>query len=105
METSVPTELRTKLHFEHSHAFIIGINDYEQMPKLQTAVSDARKLAEVLAQQQGFFVFPPLLNAKAAEIRQLLDHTLAEKVGKKDCVFFYFAGHGIAADGDDGPAG
>jgi WD40 repeat protein/uncharacterized caspase-like protein len=99
------TETRTELPFGQHHAFIIGIDKYEQVSPLQTAVNDARKLAEVLAHHQHFRVYPPLLNAKGAEIRQLLEKTLAEKVGGDDRVFFYFAGHGIAADGEDGPAG
>jgi WD40 repeat protein/uncharacterized caspase-like protein len=99
------TETRTELPFGQHHAFIIGIDKYEQVSPLQTAVNDARKLAEVLARHQHFRVYPPLLNATGAEIRRLLEKTLAEKVGGDDRVVFYFAGHGIAADGEDGPAG
>ncbi|MGH7495081.1 MAG: caspase family protein [bacterium] len=100
-----PTENRTQLPFAQHHAFIIGIDNYTHVTPLQTAVNDARKLAEVLAAQQHFLVHPPLLNAKREEIRTLLKHALPEKVGKDDRVLFYFAGHGIAADGEDGPAG
>lgn len=71
---------------------------------LQTAGNDARRLAEALAAQQHFHVHAPLLNAKGEEIRDLLK-TLPAKVGADDRVLFYFAGHGIAAGGDDGPAG
>lgn len=102
------TELRTELPFGRSHAFIIGIDQYEHVPPLQTAVSDASKLAEVLEKQQHFLVHPPLLNAKGEAIRDLLHKTLGkgqEIVGKDDRVIFYFAGHGTPADGDDGPAG
>ncbi len=104
METTAPTDTRTELPFAQHHAFIIGIDNYAQVSPLQTAVNDARKLAEVLAAQQHFHVHPPLLNAKGEAIRNLLK-TLPEKVGADDRVLFYFAGHGIAADGDDGPAG
>ena len=75
------------------------------MSHLQTAVEDARSLAAVLDTQQHFLVHPPLLDATGADIRTLLDTTLPAQVGSDDRVFFYFAGHGIALDGDDGPAG
>jgi WD40 repeat protein len=104
METIAPTETRTELPFDRHHAFIIGIDEYKQVSPLQTAVNDARKVAEVLAAQQHFLVHEPLLDASGEEIRHLLK-TLPEQVGKGDRVLFYFAGHGIAADGDDGPAG
>jgi len=105
MEQTEPTESQTQLTFAKHHAFIVGIDEYEKISPLQTAVNDARKLAEVLAMQQHFLVHPPLLNAKGEEIRNLLQKTLRDEVGKDDRVLFYFAGHGIAADGEDGPAG
>ncbi|MGH7601141.1 MAG: caspase family protein, partial [bacterium] len=106
METTGQSENRYQLPFGQHHAFIIGIDKYEQVSPLQTAVNDARKLAEVLKEQQHFREPEPtlLLNAKGEEIRHLLK-ILPEKVGEKDRVLFYFAGHGIAADGEDGPAG
>lgn len=96
---------RDALPFERHHAFIIGIDAYEKVAALETAVSDARRLAEVLSAQQHFEVHAPLLDARGEDIRTLLHSTLRERVHEKDRVFFYFAGHGIAADGDDGPAG
>ena len=107
MDAATPNEARDRLPFGQHHAFIIGIDAYEKISPLQTAVADAVRLKEVLSEQQHFFVHPPLLNegAKGGEIRTLLQHTLPDQVGKDDRVLFYFAGHGIAADGDDGPAG
>lgn len=96
---------RDPLPFGRHHAFIIGIDAYHKVPPLQTAVADARQLADVLSEQQHFLVHPALLDATGDQIRTLLRHTLPEQVGKDDRVFFYFAGHGTAADGDDGPAG
>ncbi len=105
MDAAEPNEDRDHLPFLQHHAFIIGINAYEMVSPLQTAADDARKLAEVLGAQQHFLVHPPLLDAKGAAIRTLLERRLPEQVGKGDRVLFYFAGHGIAADGDDGPTG
>ncbi len=99
------TDNKLAKRFENSHAFIIGINEYQHFSKLQTAVNDAQKIGEVLATQHAFRVYPPLLDATRKDIETLLTKTIKEKVGQKDRVFFYYAGHGIADDGDDGPAG
>lgn len=104
MDAVAPDESRDHLPFAQHHAFIIGINTYQHVASLQTAADDARRLADVLAGQQHFRVHPALLDAKGSEIRALL-RALSGHVGADDRVFFYFAGHGIAADGDDGPAG
>ncbi len=90
--------------FARNHAFIIGINAYRNVSPLRTAVNDALALAELLSVQQHFLVHPPLLDATAADIRDLLHNGLRE-VQAGDRLLFYFAGHGIAADGEDGPAG
>jgi hypothetical protein len=40
--------------FQHSHAFIIGVNDYGNgVPPLRSAANDARKLATLLADRHG----------------------------------------------------
>ncbi|WP_338413274.1 caspase family protein [uncultured Sphaerotilus sp.] len=93
------------LPFHRHHAFLIGIDHYQHLSPLRTAVADARRLAEVLTTQQGFQVHPPLLDATGADLRALLQTTLPREVGRDDRVLFYFAGHGIPADGEDGPAG
>ena len=95
----------TKLPFKKSHAFIIGINNYSYIIQLRTAVKDAEKIAEVLAEEQRFTVHPPLLNADYSEIMYLLKETIPGKVGENDRVFFYFAGHGISAEGENKPGG
>lgn len=58
---------KTKLPFRKSHAFIIGTNDYLDLNKLNTAVNDARKIAEVLEREQRFKVHPPLFNVSYKE--------------------------------------
>ena len=93
------------LPFSRHHAFIVGIDAYEKVSPLKTAVSDARRLAQVLAEKQHFDVHAPLLDARGDALRTLLGETMARLVEADDRVLFYFAGHGIAADGDDGPAG
>ncbi|MGH1437622.1 MAG: eIF2A-related protein [Lewinella sp.] len=94
-----------QLPFTTSHAFIIGINDYEHLTPLSTAVNDARVLAKRLAEDHGYQVHPPLLNANRAAIMQLLEVDLPRLVSEEDRILFYFAGHGIALDSDDDPKG
>src|SRR5204862_7642678 len=96
---------RQAMPFDRHHAFIVGIDAYEKVSPLKTAVGDARGLAQVLAEQQHFEVHAPLLDAGGAALHTLLAETMPGLVGPDDRVLFYFAGHGIAADGDDGPAG
>jgi len=96
---------RLKLPFRKSHAFIIGINAYLYFPQLRTAVNDAKKIAEVLAEEQGFNVHSPLIDAEYKDIKQLLKSTIIKRVEKNDRVFFYFAGHGTPPDGEDREGG
>lgn len=105
MDGIATNSTRESLPFRQHHAFIIGINAYQKVSPLHTAVDDARELAEVLRLQHNFLVHPPLIDATHGEIRALFDSTLPGLVGKDDRVLFYFAGHGIALDGTDGPAG
>lgn len=91
-DTSVqsPKEI---LGFQRSLAFIIGIDNYKDVAKLNTAVNDAKTLAEILEQQHHFEIGALLPDATGQQIRDLLEKTLPEKVSQKDRVFFYFAGH------------
>jgi formylglycine-generating enzyme required for sulfatase activity len=78
------------------HALVIGINNYNQWPKLRTAVNDAGAVADALVRYYGF---------PAGQVRRLLDekatrrNILAEldrlaDLGPDDSVLIYYAGHG-----------
>ena len=107
MSTDIHTtdQPNIQLPFTTSHAFLIGINAYEHLTPLSTAVNDATVIAERLAIQHGFQVHPPLLDAKHESIRKLLTVDIPKLVGEDDRVLFYFAGHGIALDSETGPNG
>ena len=94
-----------ELPFAKSHAFLIGINDYQHVTPLSTAVNDAQALAVQLKEKHAYEVHLPLLNATKSEMLRLLKEDLPRLVGKDDRVLFYFAGHGIALDSDDNPKG
>ncbi|MCA9548253.1 MAG: caspase family protein, partial [Myxococcales bacterium] len=93
--------------FGTSVAVVVGIDTYAgAIPNLRTAVADAKAVASRLATEQGYVV--ELLVDEAATraaLLGLLEETLPRRLGPGDRVLFYFAGHGIAQDGDDGPEG
>ena len=101
MDSSLPLSLP----FGQSHAFVIGINDYQYLTPLSTAINDAKGIAQRLQAQHGYAVHPPLLNPTKVALEDLLNQVIPSLVGKEDRIFFYFAGHGIALDGEDGPNG
>ncbi len=93
--------------FQNNIAIVIGINAYiHGIPPLRTAVNDATRLAQILKDDHGFEV-QLLTDAEAtrAKLLERLQADLPQEIGAKDRLFFYFAGHGIALDGDNGPEG
>lgn len=93
--------------FTRNLAVIIGINQYSNgIATLQTAVNDAIALAETLKQDHGYEV-KLLLDQEATldDVTRLLKEKLPIEISSNDRVLFYFAGHGIAIDSDDGPGG
>ncbi len=93
-------------HFEQSYAFIIGIDKYESVRQLETAVNDAKAL-EAAFQSQGFTVANILLDEAATKenILQLIQTTIPEHLGEKNRLIFYFAGHGVAFESEVDPQG
>ena len=93
--------------FRKSHAVVIGIDEYgEGIPPLRTAVNDARRIAQVLETGYGYTVH--LLTEDVSLGRAAGPSSTSpcrEEVEADDRLLVYFAGHGIALDGDDGPAG
>lgn len=92
--------------FRQSHAVVIGINGYGNgIPPLRTAVNDARRIAEILETEFGYAVQLLTEDVTLAKLSTLLGEHLPIEVQADDRLLVYFAGHGIALDGDDGPAG
>ncbi len=93
--------------FRRSLAVVIGIDRYSNgIPPLSTAVNDARRLAEILEEEHGYEV--TLLTDEGTTLSRLekvFTEDLPKKLGKNDRLLVYFAGHGVATDGDDGPEG
>ena len=93
--------------FNRNLAFVIGINDYHNgIPRLRNAVNDAKKLVEILREQHKYSVWICLDEiASLNNLNKLLEETLPQQVTADDRLIFYFAGHGIALNGEDGPKG
>ena len=91
-------------------AVIVGINDYDKIPKLKFAVNDAKSFYDLLV---NFNQIPKenvklIVNEEATlkNLRSILGTDLKSNAGKEDMVLIYFAGHGatepdaLSPDGD-----
>jgi Caspase domain len=90
-------------YFDNRHAFIVGINDYEYVSSLQTAINDAQQIASVLKERYDYNTHL-CENPSGKELKDYIEK-MAESITEKDCVLFYFAGHGIATDSEKGIKG
>ena len=91
--------------FPRSVAVIIGIDEYSHgIRPLRTPVNDARALARLLAQKQGYHPICLLTNRDASRtgLARFFTQELPGQLGARDRLLFYFAGHGIALDDQDG---
>lgn len=93
--------------FKNNIAVIIGIDEYtNSIPKLSSAVNDAQRLATILQSEHDYHV--KLLTNQDANLKSLsqtIEEWLPDNITEDDRVLFYFAGHGVATDADDGPRG
>jgi uncharacterized caspase-like protein len=95
--------------FNLNLALVIGINDYQHgIPALGTAKQDAEAIAKTLKNDYKYEVHP-LTDSKATgqALKNWLETELPKRLEKDhpSRLMFYFAGHGIALNGDDGPQG
>jgi hypothetical protein len=95
------------MDFASSQAVIVGINAYGQgVPCLRSAVHDAERLAEILRTTYSYKVTSLLDSDASCEgLRRWFEEVLPNQVADNDRLLVYFAGHGIALDGEDGPRG
>ncbi len=81
------------IHFGRYKALVIGNNDYRDLPKLKTAVNDARAVAKLLTDDYGFDT-KLLVDATRGDIFTELGR-LRAKLTPDDNLLIYYAGHGI----------
>jgi hypothetical protein len=85
--------------YRKSWAVLIGINEYQQWPKLRYAVNDAQSV-ETLVRKLGFDEVIMVLDGDATQQRilRVLGDELYTKTQDDDRVFIFFAGHGQTQD-------
>lgn len=93
--------------FSHSLAVVIGINQYGSgISPLKTPVNDVQEIARILQQEHRYEVMQFLdQEATLQSLQQLMHERLPGHVQPDSRLLFYFAGHGIALNGEDGPEG
>ncbi|MDW8479743.1 MAG: caspase family protein [Xanthomonadales bacterium] len=74
------------------HALVIGNDEYQSYPRLQSARNDARAVARLLERRYGFTV-RLLLDADRFAILSAIND-FRERLGEEDNLLIYFAGHG-----------
>jgi len=75
------------------YALIIGIDDYQHEPQLQTPINDAKDVAAVLHDQYGFKT-QLLPDATRDQIVEALDY-YSRSLNENDSLLIYYAGHGF----------
>ncbi len=95
--------------FKLDLAVVIGINDYGNgVPVLGTARQDAAAIAQILETEYHYQVHLITDNtATLANLKRWLEKELPALLNASSAsrLLFYFAGHGIALNGDEGPQG
>ncbi|MEE9412387.1 MAG: caspase family protein, partial [Methylococcales bacterium] len=95
----VLTKILPRSLFGKYHALLIGNNTYQKLPHLDTAINDAKGIAEVLQKQYGFKT-KVLLNATRYDILKALND-YRKLLTDKDNLLIYYAGHGILDEVND----
>jgi hypothetical protein len=80
------------LKFGRYHALVVGNQDYKLLPRLDTAVADAKAVAKVLTDKYGFSV-TLLTNATRYQTLSALNK-LRSELNEHDNLLIYYAGHG-----------
>jgi len=91
-QLSAGRKISEQIDFGTYHALVIGMNDYANFPKLDTAVSDATTIGAALQENYGFDV-TMLTNASRYEILKALGG-YRDRLNDQDNLLVYYGGHG-----------
>ncbi len=83
---------------EGRHALVVGVNDYQNVPKLQKAVGDARAMKTAL--ERAGFTVDLVLNPDRRGFNLAISN-FSRKLRAGDVALFHFSGHGVALDGEN----
>ena len=78
--------------FGRYRALVIGNNNYEHLPNLQTAIADARAVAKILESKYRFKV-DLVYDARRQTIIDRFNQ-LTSQLTERDNLLIYYAGHG-----------
>ena len=92
IEQAPPTLVPAGVDFGRYHALVIGNNAYRTLPRLETAISDARAVAATLRDSYGFNT-TLVTDATRDTILDALDG-LRSRLTTIDNLLIYYAGHG-----------
>lgn len=96
---SAASEALADIQFGNYHALVIGANNYKHLPKLGTAINDAKSIAKKLSTAYGFKV-RLLLDPTRDDIINAFDDYL-ETLQFDDNLLIYYAGHGWLDEATD----
>lgn len=85
-------DLTRGLKLGRFHALVIGNNSYTGLPRLETAIADAKAIASTLRSSYGFSV-KTLIDASRYDILKELSR-LRASLSEQDNLLIYYAGHG-----------
>lgn len=75
------------------YAIVIGINNYQNLPKLRTAVNDAQAVDQILHENYGFSTHL-LIDPDRDQMLEAFDQ-IRRKLSEDDHLLIYYAGHGV----------
>ncbi|MDA9981929.1 caspase family protein [Gammaproteobacteria bacterium] len=79
--------------FGKYHALLIGINEYPDLPNLETALNDVEKIESILNKKYRFTTHK-LINPKRYEVLSMMNR-LRKELNDSDSLMVYYAGHGV----------
>jgi Caspase domain/Sel1 repeat len=87
-----PTRAIIGSDFGKYYALVIGNENYQKLPRLDTAIADTTAIADVLKKRYSFEV-TQLKNATRYQMMTAINQ-MTEKLTEKDNLLIYYAGHG-----------
>ena len=97
IQTQIKKVRQKSLNTNKFYALMIGVDQYDEYPKLATPINDIQVLGEVLKEKYNFKIIN-LINPTRKDITSRLSK-LEKTLNKNDSLLIYFAGHGILKDG------
>lgn len=91
------------INFGKYYALVIGIDDYDNVDKLDTPVNDINAVADVLSKDYGFTV-TKVINADNISIMEAINN-LNKQLTEDDNLLIFYAGHGVRLDNEQMESG